>query len=132
MQANQKTNHAVKTHEGAPATPHLTPLQQLRRSVLSCLLWEDEFYEEGLSIADRIDQFSAKVQAQELADLAVEAKNNNLRHVPLLLANLLIKHHPTFNAQPTIIDVIRRADELSEFLAIYWRNGRCSVDNQTR
>jgi hypothetical protein len=52
--------------------------------------------------------------------------------VPLLLANLLIKNHPTFNAQPTIVDVIRRADELAEFLAIYWRDGRCSIDNQVK
>lgn len=132
MQRNQKSNHAVKTHEGAPATPHLSPLQQLRRSVLSCLLWEDEFYEDGLSIANRIDELAAKVQAQELADLTVEAKNNNLRHVPLLLANLLVKHHPTFNAQATIVEVIRRADELAEFLAIYWRDGRCPVDNQVK
>ena len=129
---NKKQSHSVKTHEGAPATPHLTPLQQLRRSVLSCLLWENQFYEDGLSIADRIDSLSAKVQAQELADLAIEAKNNNLRHVPLLLANLLVKHHPTFDAKPTIVDVIRRADELSEFLAIYWRDGRCAVDNQVK
>jgi len=129
---NSKKSHAVKTHEGAPATPHLTPLQQLRRSVLSCLLWEDQFYEDGQSIADRISHLSTKVKAQELADLAVEAKNNNLRHVPLLLANLLVKHHPTFDAKPTIVDVIRRADELAEFLAIYWRDGRCAVDNQVK
>ncbi len=129
---NSKKSHAVKTHEGAPATPHLSTLQQLRRSVLSCLLWEDQFYEDGLSIADRIDTLSKKVQAQELADLAIEAKNTNLRHVPLLLVNLLIKHHPDFNAQATIIEVIRRADELSEFLAVYWRDGRCPVDNQVK
>lgn len=132
MQRNQKPVHAVRTHEGAPATPHLSALQQLRRSVLSCQLWEDQFYEDGQSIVKRIDSLSAKVSAQDLADLAVEAKNNNLRHIPLLLANLLVKHHPDFNAQATIIEVIRRADELSEFLAIYWRDGRCPVDNQVK
>ena len=27
---------------------------QLRRSVLACLLWEDQFYEDGVEIAGRI------------------------------------------------------------------------------
>ena len=38
------------THEGAQAHP-LNAEQKLRRSVLSCMLWEDEFYEDGQSIA---------------------------------------------------------------------------------
>jgi len=36
-----------RTHEGAPAFAHLSDEQRLRRSILSCLLWEDEFYEDG-------------------------------------------------------------------------------------
>ena len=56
-----RLNTNVRTYEGAPAYPHLTDLQQLRRSVLACLLWEDSFYESGQSIADRIQEFAAKV-----------------------------------------------------------------------
>ena len=41
------------THEGAPAVV-LNAEQTLRRSVASCFLWEDEFYEDGQVIADRI------------------------------------------------------------------------------
>ena len=37
----------VRTHEGGPAKA-ITPEQALRRSVLACMLWEDEFYEEGV------------------------------------------------------------------------------------
>ena len=132
MQKNHKASYAVKTYEGGTATPHLSYLQQLRRSVLACLLWEDQFYENGENIADRISFLASKVTAQQLADLAIEAKNNNLRHVPLLLANLLVQHHPEFDAKPTIVNVIRRTDELTEFLAIYWRNGRKPVDNQIK
>lgn len=132
MQKNHKASHTVKTHEGGNATPQLNYVQQLRRSVLACLLWEDQFYENGQAISDRISYLAAKVTAQQLADLAIEAKNNNLRHIPLLLANLLIEHHADFDAKPTIINVIRRADELTEFLAIYWRNGRKPVDNQIK
>ena len=43
----------VRTHEGGPAKA-IAPEQALRRSVLACLLWEDEFYEEGVQIAGRI------------------------------------------------------------------------------
>ena len=32
----------LRTHEGAPARA-ITREQALRRSVLSCMLWEDEF-----------------------------------------------------------------------------------------
>ena len=31
-----------------------TPERELERSVLNCLLWEDQFYEDGVAIAERI------------------------------------------------------------------------------
>src|ERR1700722_9244353 len=72
------------THEGAPAALHLTIEQQLRRSVLSCLLWEKEFYEDGVSIADRIVALAEQASPAMVAALAVEARSKfNLRHVPL-------------------------------------------------
>ena len=43
----------LRTHEGAPAR-HLSNEAQLRRSVLACLLWESQFYEDGVEIAGRI------------------------------------------------------------------------------
>ena len=43
----------LRTHEGAPAR-HITPELHLRRSVSACLLWEDQFYEDGVDIAGRI------------------------------------------------------------------------------
>src|SRR5882757_5773001 len=42
-----------QTHEGALAAP-MNATQALRRSVMSCLLWENEFYEDGEEIAVRI------------------------------------------------------------------------------
>ena len=33
----------VLTREGAPAIK-FTPAQELKRAVMSCLLWEDQFY----------------------------------------------------------------------------------------
>lgn len=120
------------THEGAPAFPHLKPIEQLRRSVLSCLLWENEFYEDGKSIADRISDAAALVKPAELAALAVEARKVfNLRHVPLLLLDTLSKVGPDLTAE-TVARVVSRADEMGELLAIYWRNGHKSVPRQMR
>src|SRR5580698_11505840 len=81
-----------RTHEGAPAARNLTIEQQLRRSVLSCLLWEREFYEDGQSIADRIVALAEQASPPVVAALAIEARNAfNLRHAPLLLLAALAK-----------------------------------------
>ncbi len=122
------------THEGAPAARHLTVEQQLRRSVLSCLLWEKEFYEDGQSIGDRIVALAEQAPPAMVAALAVEARTTfNLRHVPLLLIAVLAKTGAgTRLVSETIERTIQRADELSEFLAIYWRNGKTPLSAQVK
>ena len=130
LNLSRDTKH--RTHGGAQAFGHLKPIQQLRRSVLSCLLWENEFYEDGKSIAERITEVAALVNPEELASLAVEArKEMNLRHTPLLLLDVLSKTGPELMADTTA-SVISRADEMGELLSIYWRNGRKTVPRQMR
>lgn len=121
MRINIPTSYTKATHEGGPAFAHITAEQQLRRSVLSCLLWEDTFYEDGQSIADRIWAATTKVPPPMLASLAMEARNRfHLRHVPLLLLTALAKHGAgTRLVSDTIEATISRADELTEFLAVY-------------
>jgi 60 kDa SS-A/Ro ribonucleoprotein len=111
----------VLTHEGGPAYPHLDAEQQLRRSVLSCLLWEGTFYEDGQKIAERIGHYAAQVPTSALAALAIEARSKfHLRHVPLLLLTLLArKGRGSSIVSETIAATIQRADELTEFLAVY-------------
>jgi 60 kDa SS-A/Ro ribonucleoprotein len=125
----------IYTHEGAPAYPHLKPIQQLRRSVLACLLWEDTFYEDGHSIADRITETALKVSPQDLAALAIEARHDyKLRHVPLLLLLALTKTGkgiPHLTAD-TVHKVISRADELAELLALHWKDGRKPIPAQLK
>ena len=62
-----------RTHEGAPAR-HISPELELRRSVLACMLWESQFYEDGVEIASRIAELVPKVEAEKVAALAVEAR----------------------------------------------------------
>lgn len=126
-------NTSLRTHEGAPAKV-LSAGQMLRRSVLSCMLWEKEFYEDGQSIADRIRMLVPRVAAAEVAALAVEARERmKLRHVPLLLVREMARHatHRRLVAE-TLQRVIQRADELAEFLAIYWAEGRVPLSGQVK
>jgi hypothetical protein len=122
-----------RTHEGAPAAI-LTPEQALRRSVLACMLWENEFYENGVTIADRIRELVPKVAVEKVAALAVEARTAmKLRHAPLLLGREMARHatHRALVAE-TLVRVIQRADELSEFIAIYWADGRRPLSAQVK
>ena len=126
-------NFGPRTHEDAPARNISTELQ-LRRSVLACLLWESQFYEDGVEIAGRIAQLVPKVEAATVAALAVEAREKmKLRHAPLLLVREMARHatHRGFVAE-TLTQVIQRADELAEFVAIYWKDGRVPLSAQVK
>jgi hypothetical protein len=109
-----------QTHEGAPSAP-MTPLQALRRSVMSCLLWENEFYEDGEEIAARIARLAKEVDPRLVMELAIDVRQRgHLRHVPLLLVSVLAslqggRHY----VARTIEAVVQRADELAELLAIH-------------
>ena len=123
----------LRTHEGAPASA-ITPEQALRRSVLSCMLWEGEFYEDGVQIAGRIRELVPQVEAGKVAALAVEARERmKLRHAPLLLVREMARlaTHRGLVAE-TLARVIQRADELSEFVAIYWAEGRQPLSAQVK
>src|SRR5271166_78116 len=124
---------ALRTHEGAPAVP-ISAVAQLRRSVLACMLWEDQFYEDGVSIAERIAALVPRVAAGQVATLVVEAREQmKLRHAPLLLVREMARYatHRSLVAE-TLARVIQRADELAEFLAIYWKDGRQPLSAQVK
>jgi 60 kDa SS-A/Ro ribonucleoprotein len=126
-------NFGPRTHEGAPAR-QLSAELQLRRSVLACLLWESQFYEDGVEIAGRIAELVPKVDAGKVAVLAVEAREQmKLRHAPLLVVREMARHktHRHLVAD-TLMRVIQRADELAEFVAIYWKDGRVPLSGQVK
>jgi TROVE domain-containing protein/VWA domain-containing protein len=123
----------ARTHEGARAR-NISLEAQLRRSVLACLLWEEQFYEDGVEIAGRIAELVPKVAAEKVAALAVEGREQmKLRHVPLLLVREMARHasHRKLVAE-TLERVIQRADELCEFVAIYWKDGRVPLSAQVK
>ena len=133
-----RTNLAVKypaeqTHEGAQAA-RITSEQDLRRTVAACLLWEDGFYESGESIADRIKALVPKCRPAFVATCAIEARTKmKLRHVPLLLAREMARHdgHRALVGK-LLPSIIQRADELAEFVSIYWKDKRQPLSKQVK
>ena len=112
----------VRTHEGAVAQ-RVSVKAELRRTVLTCLLWEDTFYEKGGDIAKRIAELVAQSKPEDVAALAREARvKMQLRHATLFLTRELARRK---GAGPlvaeTLENVIQRADELGEFVALYWK-----------
>lgn len=127
-----KVNTEV-THEGGRAAI-IDAEKQLRRSLMACLLWEKTFYEDGVSIADRIKTLVPHVKPAAVSLMAIEARRRmNLRHAPLLLVREMARHKefaPLVKA--TLVEVIQRADELAEFLAIYWMEKKQPLTAQVK
>jgi 60 kDa SS-A/Ro ribonucleoprotein len=131
MKTNLKVKSSTFTHEGAPAIPS-KPYQELRRAVLSCLLWEGQFYESGEDIATRIANLVKLVPQDKVAQLAIEARTKfKLRHAPLLLVREMARGKGNIIGR-TLSEVIQRADELSEFVSIYWRGKKQPLSKQVK
>jgi 60 kDa SS-A/Ro ribonucleoprotein len=139
--ANTKEANMVKlnklirvfTHEGAKAR-RFTPEKELKRALMNCLLWEDQFYEDGVAIADRIKTLVPKVEPAKVASLAIAAREEmKLRHAPLLVVREMARHekHRMLVAD-TLARVIQRPDEMTELLAIYWADALGPMQQRKR
>lgn len=127
-------NRAVRMPAYNSVGTQVTPVnaeRQLKRVTLAAMLWENQFYLDGKSHAELIKDLVAKVQPAKVELLAQEARTKfKLRHVPLLLARELARHGK-LQAQ-ALTNVIQRPDEMSEFLSIYWQEGKSAVSNQVK
>src|SRR5688572_9090944 len=124
------------THGGAKAVRTPTKVDELRRSVLACLLWEDQFYEQGEDHAARLHRLAEGADPLAVAALAVEARQkHHLRHVPLFLTAVLTRTaagRPDGLVRKTIASVVQRPDELGEFLAICKKLGMKTLGGQMK
>lgn len=121
------------THEGAP-TVVVGAEEQLCRAVMSCLLWENTFYEEGVDIAERISKLIPSVDPLKVAQMAIDARSlMKLRHIPLFVAREMVRYEPHKALVGKLLpEIIQRPDELAEFLAIYWKNGKEKLAAQVK
>lgn len=115
-----KTN-VKKTNPNAYGnqTRELTAYEKLQRSAINCLLWEDTFYEDGESIADRIKKYMKQVTPEQARSVLKEAKvENKLRHMPLFLLVNMAKNE--YLTAEDVANTITRVDDMSELLSLYW------------
>lgn len=108
----------------------------LRRLVMTCLLWEDNAYCDGQSVVDEIKRLVPLCDPVYVASLAVEARyEQKLRHVPLLVVREMARHNTHKHlVGSTLAEVINRPDEIAEFLSLYWKtNGKKkSISSQVK
>lgn len=130
--ASQKVR--TTTHEGGVTTKTPSAKEELTRTISCCMLWENTFYEDGVAVAQRIKDLVPRVKPQDVADLAVHARTKlNLRHAPLMLTREMARLPEYAKLLPEVLpQVVLRADELAEFLAMYWKEGRCPVSHAVR
>ena len=106
----------------------------LRRAVLANLLWEDVAYMDGVKVAKEIQRLIPLCPAIDVYNIALEARvMQKLRHTPLFLAVEMCKYpeHKMF-VQDLLPQIITRADMLTDFLAIYWKDGKKPIANQAK
>lgn len=139
MKTNTKVSHPENNQCTAPGAPvnQISYIKQLERTVLACLLFEDIAYESGESVAQRIKNLVSKVKLEDAAALAIKARTDmKLRHVPLLIVREMARH-PALTKSPgivsnTLVEVIQRPDELTEFLSLYWSEGKSPLSAQVK
>lgn len=126
----QTLRNAATTHEGLRVKT-ITPEAQLRRMTLASMLWEKQFYIDGVEQAKVIADNVAKCSADFVSNLALEARTTfKLRHIPLMLTRELARHGKL--KANALTSVIQRPDEMSEFLALYWKDGKTPIANQVK
>lgn len=117
---------AATTHEGAPATTS-PKLQQLERLVLTCMLWEDTYYVDGVTVAERIRTLSQELcqegKGLQVLNLATKARQVwNLRHAPLMVLLGMVAACSRY-VEEAVYEVCKRADEPGELLSLLRSSG---------
>ena len=117
--------YLARTGEGAVAA-RIGPEKELMRLVMTCLLWERNFYSYGNQTAAAIAALIPKVSPEFAAAVAYHARTDmHLRHVPLFVVREMVRHPEHKKLVGKLLpDVIQRPDEIAEFLAIYYKDNK--------
>jgi len=140
MQLNNSSPRAIQRY--STTSTKQAPITELRRAVLSCLLWEDQFYESGVEIGARISSLCAKVNFPDILALAHEARTEHgLRHAPLMLLCEAMKKEELKGRHNNVLDglihkvtseILTRPDMMTELLAIWWKDGKKNLPRGMR
>lgn len=118
----RKVSTPVFTHEGGKAS-HIGFEEKLQRTVLCCLLNEDTFYEDGVSIKDRVKEYMGKVSTEFAIATLNKAKHEyHLRHIPLFMLTVLASQGKL--TKELVYSTVTRVDDITELLAMYLADGK--------
>lgn len=130
MRKNSRPLNDRRTFEGAKAAP-MSELSELQRTVSSCFLWENQFYEDGVSIANRIAGLCRDLPNDKVLDLALRLRKvDGLRHAPLMMAAACAAKRGSDPIVSRMIGkIISRPDEAGELMMLIAEiEGRDSSD----
>lgn len=119
MRKNVRPLNDRRTFEGAPAAP-MSKFSELQRAVSACFLWEDQFYEDGVSIAKRIGNLCRELPNDQVLGLALRLRKvDGLRHAPLMMAAACAaKRGSDPIVSKAIGKLISRPDEAGELMTL--------------
>lgn len=119
---------APPIHE--PGASHVLPPRDALRRVLSCaLLGERQFYVGAEDIEATLRDLAARVPVQEVAAMAVVARQElGLRHAPLLLLTAMAARR---DCGPLLREaaaaILRTPRDAMDLVALYWARGRAPL-----
>lgn len=105
---------------GAPAAKQ-DNIALLRRLVLANLLWEQNAYVDGETVANEIAKLIPKCDPRQVQSLAIEARElQKLRHTPLFILREMLWHPDhKIHVEAALPKVCTRPDMMADFLALY-------------
>ena len=118
---NQKASGAQK------APKRMTTFQKAERTLVTCLLGEDSYYEDGQSVKDRLASYVPELSEDACRKILEEAKvDNKLRHAPIFWAVQMAKDGKLKSNDVELIT--DRVDLMADLLSEYWRENQRSED----
>lgn len=119
-------------HEGAVVNA-ANDVEVLERLVMTTMLYEDQFYTSGEAVAAQIAKLVEKLPADESIAVALKARHiGHLRHAPLFVLREVARKPKVKMLDTAIADVCDRPDMLTDFMALYWKDKKCSVSNPVK
>jgi len=115
----------IFTHEGAPAK-RIDAVAQLERSVMSCLLWEEEFYESGQTIGPAHRRAGEGSPGGRGRAHRGSGEGGHAAAAHSFAARPRTAAHQDGRAAfgGVAEKVFARADDIAEFLALYWKDNK--------
>jgi 60 kDa SS-A/Ro ribonucleoprotein len=121
----------AKTHAGASVPSIKDAEKQLRRLALANMLFEDQFYIDGVSNADLLAKSVRACDPKAVQAIAEDARTKyKLRHLPLQLMRELARVGKL--EASALTNVIQRPDEIGEFISLYWKDKKQPLSNQVK